>query len=268
MKNLQNEKKLIIGNLKMNLLSETELQRYFSNFKKEIKEKDLSGCELVLCPPAVYIDKFAKNLGNKTVKIGAQNIFWEKQGAYTGEISAPMVKNLGGEYVIAGHSERRRYFGETDETANLKIQSALKYGLRPIYCVGESKVQREMGQTKDVITRQIVEGLKNISSSRIKELVIAYEPIWSVGTDVVPSSNELMEIKILIKKILSFDLKYKIMPPIIYGGSVKPAMVKKLCLEPGMDGVLVGRESLAVYDFIKIATIINNYSDANNANKC
>lgn len=249
--------KYVVGNLKMNLLSNIELDRYFSNFKKELKERNFANCEIVLCPPAVYIDKFFENLG-ADVKIGAQNIFWEKQGAYTGEISAPMVKNLKGEYVIVGHSERRNYFGETDETANLKIQAALKYGLKPIYCIGETKAQREMGQIKDVISRQIIEGLKDVPLAKIKDLIIAYEPIWSVGTDICPSSDEIMEAKILIKKILSFDLKSKVIPPILYGGSVKPAMANKLCLDPGMDGVLVGRESLAVYDFIKIATIINN----------
>jgi triosephosphate isomerase len=249
--------KYVIGNLKMNLISSAELERYFSNFKREIGNKKFSDTQIVICCPAVYLEKFLKTLGNKTVKIGVQNIFWEKEVAFTGEISAPMVKNLKGEYAIIGHSERRKYFGETSETSNLKVKSALKSGLVPVYCIGESRMEREKGLTKDVISRQLLEGTKEIPAARFKEMIIVYEPIWAVGTDVVPSTNEIMEAKILIKKILAFDLKVKTIPPILYGGSVNPVIAEKVCVKAGMDGALVGRESLSPHDFLKIAKLLS-----------
>jgi triosephosphate isomerase (TIM) len=249
--------KYIIGNLKLNLTTSAELERYFSNFKKEIKGKNFSNTKIVLCPPAVFIEKFVETLGNKMVGIGAQNIFWENQGSFTGEISAPMVKSLKAEYALVGHSERRKYFGETDETANLKIKAALKSGLVPIFCIGESKSERENGLTKEVIARQLLEGTKDIPAARIKDMIIVYEPVWAVGTDAIPTANEIMEAKILIKKILAFDLKVKTIPPTLYGGSVSPLVADKVCLNAGTDGVLIGRESLSPHDFLKIADILS-----------
>ncbi len=249
----------IIGNLKMNLLSPAERERYFEMFKRELAGKKMKDALIVLCPPAVHLESFVQNLKSKKLRIGAQNIFWEEKGSYTGEISALMIKNLGGEYVIVGHSERRKYFGETNSVANKKIKSVIKAGLAPIYCVGETRQERQMNLIKQVITRQLQEGLADISAPKLEKIIFAYEPVWAVGTDVVPTSNEIMEAKILIKKLLSekYGAKNAEKAPILYGGSVKDSDAQQVCVEPGMDGVLVGRESLMPHEFIKIAEAIS-----------
>lgn len=244
----------------MHLLSPTECNRYLADFNNEAEHLRLKNTEIVLCPPYIYLEKFTEFFKRKKgVKIGAQDAFWEKEGAYTGEISIPMLKNLGCEYLILGHSERRRYFGETNETANLKIKAALKLGITPVYCIGESKEERRMNLTKEVIIRQLQEGLQDISRVNLEKIIIVYEPIWSVGTDVVPEANEIMEAKLLIRKILTekYGSKYALAARIIYGGSVNCKITEKVCLHPEMDGVLVGRESLTPHELIKIAEIIN-----------
>jgi triosephosphate isomerase len=252
-------KKLIVGNLKMNILTLVERDKYFESFEKELKKKKLVNSQIVLCPPAVHVESFVKNLKTKSVSVGAQNIFWEERGSYTGEISAPMVKNLGAEYVILGHSERRKYFSETNEIVNAKIKIAIKNGLKPIYCVGETQEERLAGNTTDIIRQQINTGLAGVPASKMHLITIAYEPIWAVGTDKIPESNEILEVKILLKKMFTDtygpDIAGKI--AILYGGSVKAAFAQKVCVEPGLDGVLVGRESLVPNEFIKIAEIID-----------
>lgn len=251
--------KLIVGNLKMNLLTIAERDRYLESFKKEIKNKDFSQCEIVLCPPAIHLESFAGKIEDNDFFLGAQNIFWEDRGSFTGEISALMIKNIGAQYVIIGHSERRKYFNETNEIVKSKINSALGAGLFPIYCVGETLDERQAGKTTDVITRQIHEGLADVPVSRITSVVIAYEPVWAVGTDAVPTSDEIMEVKILLKKIFAdtFGVSVAEKMRVLYGGSVKSATAKQLCVDSGMDGALVGRESLIPMEFIKIVEILN-----------
>lgn len=251
---------MIVGNLKMNLLTSNERERYLESFRGELKKKKIVGAELVLCPPVIHLETFFKKIKNKQVSFGAQNIAWEERGSFTGEISAPMVKGLGGKYVIVGHSERRKYSAETNELANVKIKLALKNGLSPIYCVGETREERESGEMAKVIVKQLREGLQEIVSTKIASVVIAYEPVWAVGSDAVPTSNEILEVKILIRKILTemFGPTIAGKIAILYGGSVKATMVKQVCLEPEMDGVLVGRESLIPVEFLKIAEIIDN----------
>lgn len=252
--------KLIVGNLKMNLLTVAERERYFESFKNELKKKKLAQSSIVLCPPAVHIETFAKKIKLKNVSIGAQNVFWQERGSFTGEISAPMVKSCGGEYVILGHSERRKYFGEENEKINAKIKIALKNNLRVILCVGETKEEKQAGATSDVIAEQLEECLLDIPVGKISKVVIAYEPVWAVGSDVIPTSNEIMQAKILIKKILltlyGGNLAEKVL--ILYGGSVKTKTARQVCVEPGMDGALIGRESLIPREFIEIANIIDN----------
>jgi triosephosphate isomerase (TIM) len=252
--------KYIVGNLKMNLINSQEREKYFASFKKEIAGKKFKNTQIVICPPSVYLESFSANLRGKFVKIGSQNIFWEARGAFTGEISPFMVKNLGCEFVIIGHSERRRYFGETNENFNLKIKAVIKAGLKAVYCVGETKSEREMHVIKNVITQQLQEGLRDIKGQQLEKLIITYEPVWSVGSDTVPTSNEIMEAKILIKKILAekYGLKYAQGVSILYGGSVAERLVKQVCIDPGMDGALVGRESLLPHEFIKISKIISD----------
>ena len=251
-------KKLVIGNLKMNLISVAERDRYFKLMDKELGAKRFGNSEIILCPPFVHLEAF-KNWKNKLVKIGAQNMFSEIKGPYTGEISPMMLKNFGCEYVIIGHSERRRYFSESNHEINSKIISALKNGLKPIICVGETATEKENQQNPEVITQQVKEALTNISRAKAEQIIIAYEPIWAVGSDVLPTANEIMSAKVLIRKILVdlFGKKYAELVRILYGGSVSAKTVKEACLDPGMDGALIGRESLMPHEFIKIAEIID-----------
>lgn len=251
--------KHIIGNLKMNLLTQAERNSYVASFESEIKKTKIGNSKIVLCPPYVHVEKFAEMLGKIGIETGAQNMFAEERGSFTGEISPAMIKNFGGKYVIVGHSERRKYFGETNESSNEKIRLALKSGLRPVYCVGETKEEREEEKTFDVIVEQLGEGLAEISNMQIEKIIIAYEPVWAVGTDEVPQSDDIMEVKILIRKVLAemYGIEKAEKVPILYGGSVKARTAKQVCTDPGMDGALVGRESLIPVEFLKIAEIID-----------
>lgn len=260
----------------MNLLSPLEREKYLEIFSSELKGKKLNNSEIILCPPFVHIEAFNKWKGKKIypvksseagspvakfdrVKIGGQDVFSENKGSFTGEISPPMLKGLGCDYVIVGHSERRRYFAEKNEEINLKLMLALKGGLLPILCVGETKIEKENHHTLSVISSQVKEGLFKIGRVKAEQIVIAYEPVWSVGTDEVPTANEIMEARVLIKKILvgMFGKKYAEKVRIVYGGSVNSKTVQQVCVDPGMDGVLIGRESLVPYEFLKIAEIIS-----------
>jgi len=250
--------KLVVGNLKMNLLSPIERERYLNVFKKELEKKELNRTEIVLCPSVIHIEEFKKQL-DESVSIGAQNIFWEREGSYTGEISYQMIKNLGCEYAIVGHSERRKYFGETNKTINLKAQAALKIGLKPIICIGETIEEKKRNQTMAILTKQLKEALLEVNRTKAEQIIVAYEPVWSVGTNELPSSHAIMEAKVLVRKILVqlFEKKYAEEVKILYGGSVNAQSVKQVCLDPAMDGALIGRESLVPYEFLKIAEIIN-----------
>ena len=243
----------------MNILTMAERDRFFETFKKEMKGKELGNSSVVLCPPAVHVESFVKKLKSEKVSIGGQDAFWEERGSYTGEISSPMLKNLGAEYVIIGHSERRRYFSEINDTANSKVKMALKNGLKVIYCVGETSEQRQAGNTPEVIIEQVMQGLLEVPATKINSVTVAYEPVWAVGSDVIPTSNEILEVKVLIRKILAdmYGLAAAEKIRILYGGSVKAATAEQVCLDPGMDGVLVGRESLVPQEFLKVAEIID-----------
>lgn len=252
-------KKIIVGNLKMNLLNAAERGRYLQWLDKELSGKLFKNSEIVVCPPFVHLEAF-QHWKNKKIKLGAQNMFSHDKGSYTGEISPLMLKSFGCEYVILGHSERRRYQAESGLEVNSKILSALKLGLKPILCVGETKTEKENHHTMAVITRQLEEALITVSRSKAEQIVIAYEPVWSVGSDEVPTANEIMEAKLLIKKFLVgiFGKKYAEQVRILYGGSVNAHTVRQVCVEAEMDGALVGRESLLPNEFLKIAEIINN----------
>lgn len=252
--------KLIVGNLKMNLLTIAERDRYLESLKKELKGKEFSNSEIVLCPPSIHLESFAGKIEDGDFAVGAQNVFWEDRGSFTGEISAPMVKNVGAKFVIVGHSERRKNFGETNEILKAKVNAVLNSNLTPIFCVGETLEERQNGETSEVIVKQIHEGLADVPVSKIASVVIAYEPVWAVGSDAVPTSDEIMEVKILLKKIFAdtFGVPVSEKMRILYGGSVKALITKQVCLDPGMDGVLVGRESLIPMELVKIAEIINN----------
>lgn len=242
----------------MNISNVVERDRYFEDFKKELKSVKSDGTHVALCVPAIHLESFVKKMKAKTVSIGVQNIFWEEKGSYTGEISPSLAANIGAEYVIIGHSERRRYFGETNEQANAKIKAALKNKLKPIYCVGETREEKENGTAAEVIIDQLTQAFAGISAVQSSGVVIAYEPVWSVGSDIIPTSDEILEIRILIKKVFAGMYGSEVAEKIrvLYGGSVKAESIQQVCLAPKLDGVLVGRESLVPRDFFKIVSLI------------
>ena len=242
----------------MNLLSPKEREQYLISLEKELQSKKIKNSEIVFCPPFVHLEAFGK-IKNKNIKLGAQNVFSEDKGSYTGEISPSMLKNLGCEYVILGHSERRRYFAENNEDINLKIISAIKNRLRPIICLGETRAEKENEMTLQVIERQIQECLLGISRAKLEQIIFVYEPVWAVGSDLIPTVNEIMEAKVLIRKILveMFGQKHIKNIQILYGGSVNCKNSKEVCVDPELDGVLVGRESLAPHELFKIVEIID-----------
>ncbi|MDD3487507.1 MAG: triose-phosphate isomerase [Candidatus Moranbacteria bacterium] len=252
------QKKIVIGNMKMNPVSVVEFERYLDMLGKEMKKNDFEKTELVICPPEVYLTKLVDEKISG-VKSGVQDIFWEHQGAFTGEVSAAMVKSLGAGFCIVGHSERRKYFGENGEIISLKLKAILKSGLTAVLCIGESMEERKREQTSGVIKKQLKEAFDGIAPGRLEHIVVAYEPIWAVGTDKLPTSDEILEVKIIIKKSLAEMYPAKSIEKVrlLYGGSVKSNLVEQTCLDPAMDGVLVGRESLMPYEIVKIAKIID-----------
>lgn len=200
--------------------------------------------EIVLCAPFTALTILSQNLHGSRIRLGAQNVHWEASGAYTGEISGPMLVEMGVRYVIIGHSERRQYFGETDETVNLRLKAAQKNGLIPILCVGESKQQRDAGETESHIFRQLEKDLVDVDQNN---LVIAYEPIWAIGTGDTCESQEANRVIGLIRSKLSNPNV-----TIQYGGSVKPENIDELMAQPEIDGVLVGGASLEPLSFGRI----------------
>lgn len=252
------QKKLIVGNLKMNPISLIEFERYLDMLEKELKGKEFEKTDIVICPPVVYLQKLLDRKMEK-VKAGAQDAYWEYQGAFTGEYSAGMLKSVGADFVIVGHSERRKYFGENEETINLKLKAVLKNGLSAILCVGESAEDRKKGQTSQVLKKQLEGCLAEVTPGKLDYVAIAYEPIWAIGTDNIPTSDEILEAKIIIKKNIAelFSPKAAEKMRLLYGGSVKSNCTVEVCLDPAMDGALVGRESLIPYEFVKIAKMID-----------
>jgi len=215
---------------------------------------DVSGRDVMIAPPYTALYPVSEVLAGSRVSLGAQNLFWEKEGAYTGEISAAMLASAGCRYVIIGHSERRQYFNETDETVNRRIQAALKGALIPVFCVGESEQARDSGETFSVLDKQIKNGLKGLFAKDLEKLVIAYEPVWAIGTGKTATSRQAQEVheflRSLIKEGLGRELADSIR--ILYGGSVKPDNIAELMGMPDVDGALVGGASLNADTFSAI----------------
>lgn len=223
--------------------NQAESLDFVQKFKSELKETP-EGREIVLCAPFTSLTVMSKNLHGSRIMLGSQNIHWETEGAYTGEISGEMLTEIGVDYVIVGHSERRQYFGETDETVNLRLKAAQKYEITPILCVGETKAQRDSGETEDIIINQLKEGLVGVDPSK---LVIAYEPIWAIGTGDTCKSDEANRVIGIIRQQLdNKDISIQ------YGGSVKPNNVDEIMSQPEIDGALVGGASLSASSFARI----------------
>ena len=243
-------RKVIAGNWKMNMLPNEAIE-YIQAFEQLVKD---AKAEVILCVP--YTDLFycLMNTQNTNIKIGAQNVHFEEKGAYTGEVSAKMLKSIGVEYVIIGHSERRQYFAETDETVNKKIKAALENELKPIVCVGETLEQRESGKTEEIITTQTKLALEGLTKEQVKGIIIAYEPIWAIGTGKTATSedanNSIKAIRKEIASIYGEDIAEEVI--IQYGGSVKSSNAKELFACSDIDGGLVGGASLKPEEFSKI----------------
>jgi triosephosphate isomerase (TIM) len=240
--------RFIAGNWKMfKTVHETSV------FVKELRSvvKDVGDVEIVVAPPFTAVHAAAEAARNTNIGVAAQDLYWEREGAFTGEVSAPMIKDAGAEYVIIGHSERRRLFGETDATVNRKIVAAIAAGLIPIVCVGETLEERERNETLAVLDRQIKNGLDTMTADRISNLVIAYEPVWAIGTGRTATAAQAQEshahIRMRLRQWFGGDAAERCR--VIYGGSVKPDNIRELTAEPDVDGALVGGASLEVKGF-------------------
>jgi triosephosphate isomerase len=225
-------------------------------FAKELRSvvKDVVGVDIVVAPPFTAVYAVADALRNANVSVAAQNLYWEKEGAFTGEVSAAMIKDAGAEYVIVGHSERRRLFGDTDTAVNRKIGAAIAAGLTPIVCVGETLDERERNETLAVLDRQIKEGLDRLTGGQVADIVVAYEPVWAIGTGRNATAAQAQEAHAHIRTRLRqwFGGGAADQCVVLYGGSVKPDNIAELIREPDVDGALVGGASLDVRSFGEI----------------
>lgn len=241
---------VIAGNWKMNC---TPAQA--KKLMEEIKPLAAQApCEVIVCVPFVDLPAVLESAQGSSVHVGAQNCHWESSGAFTGEISAPMLKELGVEYVILGHSERRQYFGETDETVNKRMLAALSAGLKPILCVGEVLAQREQGVTEEVVRMQTKIALQNVSAQDMKNVIIAYEPVWAIGTGKTATAGQADEVCGQIRAVLSslYGEAAAQAATIQYGGSMKPSNAQELLCKEHVDGGLIGGASLKAEDFAAI----------------
>ncbi|GBF35514.1 triosephosphate isomerase [Desulfocucumis palustris] len=243
---------LIAGNWKMYKTVPETVE--FINELKKLLAGGTGGVEVVLCPPHTSLGAAAQALAGSDINLAAQNMYWEEQGAFTGEISPPMLREIGCKYVILGHSERRQYFGETDETVNKKVKAAFKHGLIPIVCVGETLEQRESGVTEKVIDTQVRGALAGLDRTQTASLVMAYEPVWAIGTGRTASDDDAQKVNGLIRGLLAEvagrEAAEKVR--IQYGGSVKPENTAGLMGKPDIDGALVGGASLKPDSFAGI----------------
>jgi triosephosphate isomerase len=244
-------KKLMAANWKM-YKTPDQTRDFFRDFLPLVKKHDRD--EIAVCPPFVNVPAAVEAARGSNVAVGAQNMYWEKEGAFTGEISTGMLLAIGCTHVIIGHSERRQYFGETDDTVNLKLKAALEAGLVPIVCVGEVLEEREAGLTEDVLRRQCLRAFHAISGKKAAKLVIAYEPVWAIGTGRTATPQLASEAHQVIRseagKALGEELAENLR--ILYGGSVKPENAKALMSEAEIDGALVGGASLDPKSFAAI----------------
>ena len=248
---MQNRKPLIAGNWKMfkTCAEAVDTARQLMDLVA-----DISDTEVMIAPPFTALASVAEILKKSRILLGAQNMYWEKEGAFTGEISPHMLVSAGCQYVIIGHSERRQYFGETDDIVNKKIDATNNHGLIPILCIGESEKERESGQTFSVLDKQVKKGLEGFFADNLESLVIAYEPVWAIGTGKTASSDQAQEVHHFLRSLVD-ELYGEMLAKsirILYGGSVKPGNISELMARPDIDGALVGGASLDAEMFSKI----------------
>ncbi len=246
-------KAFVAGNWKMNTDSHTSV-----NLAESIASGSLeiagASVDVAVCPPFVYLQAVVKTLSASNISVGAQDIYVERQGAFTGEISASMLKDIGCNYVLCGHSERRHVIGETDELIKKKITAAISGGLLPVLCVGELLAERQANQTNEVVTRQIKSGLAGLSAEKVSAVTIAYEPVWAIGTGLTATPQQAQEVHAFVRKLLlqMYDGQLAEDIRILYGGSAKPGNAADLMRQQDIDGLLVGGASLNADDFLAI----------------
>ncbi len=245
-------KKIVAGNWKMNK-DIPESENLISELKSKLSNFN-SLTEVIICPPFTNLQLASELTKNTIIKVGAQNMYYENSGAFTAEISADMLKSVGCKYVIIGHSERRTIFAETNQLINKKINKAINENLIPIFCIGESLNERETGETEKIIESQIRTGLEKISLNNANELIIAYEPIWAIGTGKTASPEQAEEVHFFIRKLISDIYSAEIAEKIriLYGGSVKPENASSLMSKENIDGALVGGACLKANSFFEI----------------
>lgn len=244
-------KKVIAGNWKMNkdlYQSQNLVSEIINGLGKDTK------AEVIVCPPFTSLSEVSSLLTGTQIKLGAQNMYYEESGAFTGEVSADMLKSVGCEYVILGHSERRVIFNEPDELINKKIKAALEKGLKPIFCIGELLEQRENGETMQVVSRQVEKGLEGVSAEQMKNLIIAYEPVWAIGTGKTATPQQAQEVHSFIRELVAKKFNASVSENLIiqYGGSVKPDNANQLLSQKDIDGALVGGACLKADSFLGI----------------
>ena len=252
-------KNIVAGNWKMNLGFEEGVS-LFSEVVNMVKDEVIGNQEVVVCSPFIHlntINKLAEGVSN--VNVGAQNIHQAESGAYTGEISASQVNSLGVKYVILGHSERRAYFGETDELLAEKTNVALKNGLAPIFCIGETKEERESERFFEVIKNQLDKGVFHLSKEQFAKVVLAYEPVWAIGTGLTASPEQAQEVHAFIRQTIAdqYDAETADNTTILYGGSCNPSNAETLFAQTDIDGGLIGGASLKSRDFLEIVKVFN-----------
>lgn len=244
-------KPIIAGNWKLNNTSQKAAE-LVTLLKRDLN--DIAEVDIVVCPVFTALSVVADILIESNIALGAQDVHWDDEGAFTGEVSAPLLKEVGVQYVIIGHSERRQFFGETNQTVNKKIRAALRHGLTPIVCVGEVLQEREANKTFDVIRTQCKESLAGFSADEMKRMIIAYEPVWAIGTGKTATPAQAQEVHKFIRELLikMHNEEAAEALRIQYGGSVKPENIAELMAQPDIDGALVGGASLKADSFVSI----------------
>ncbi|MCF7869705.1 MAG: triose-phosphate isomerase [Candidatus Omnitrophica bacterium] len=244
-------KPFIAGNWKMNKTA-VEAADLASKLKESVG--DFKDADILICPPYTSLAAAQEAIKDSVIDLGAQNMHWEGQGAFTGEISSVMLKDVGAKFVIIGHSERRKYFSETNEKVNKKIKAAISAGLLPIVCIGETLEQREKGQEKEVIENQLKEGFDSLSEEDLEKITVAYEPVWAIGTGKTATGQQAEQMHSFIRNWVRENFSDQTAEKIrlLYGGSVKPVNIKELISNENIDGALVGGASLKVQNFTEI----------------
>ena len=247
-------KKIVAGNWKMNKTGAQAVE-----FARALKAKieNISKTEIIICPPYTALTALSEILKGTRAGIGAQNVHWEPSGAFTGEISVEMLEDAGCSHVLIGHSERRQFFGETNKTVNQRIKRTLTTNITPIVCIGETLEQREQGKTNDVVGSQVREGLAGLINDQVQRLILAYEPVWAIGTGVTATPEQAEEVHQFIRNLIIEMFSPQIAEGIhiLYGGSMKPSNIKELVTQNNIDGGLIGGASLKVESFAEMIKI-------------